>query len=53
MLAIAKRHERRFWRLVGKEDEIESDGASDEEGMSDCKQKPALAFRKRVAPKIG
>ena len=43
----AKRHERMLWRLVGKEDEIESDSASDEEGMSDYMQGPTLAPRKR------
>jgi len=33
----AKRHERMLWRLVGKEDEIESDGSSNEQenDMSD------------------
>lgn len=46
----AKRHERMLWRLVGKEDEIESDGASDEEGMSDYMQEPTLAPRKRGVP---
>ncbi len=45
----AKRHERMLWRLVGKEDEIESDGAYDEEDMSDYTQEPTLARRKQGA----
>jgi len=46
----AKRHERMLWRLVGKEDEIESDGASGEdEDTSDYMQGSTIAFRKRGA----
>jgi len=44
----AKRHGRMLWRLVGKEDEIENDGASNEEDMSDYEtQEPTLALRNR------
>lgn len=45
----AQRHERMLWRLVGKEDEIENDGASDEEEMSDYTQEPTLVRRLRRA----
>jgi hypothetical protein len=46
----AKRHERMLWRLVGKEDEIESDGGSNgEEDTSDYTHEPKLALRQRGA----
>ena len=49
----AKRHERMLWRLVGEEDEIDNDGATVEEDMSDYTHEPTLARRKLSAPNWG